>query len=95
MATDPAASDVREVTVEIADGKVNPPPSGVNVTKGTTVALTVTSDVPDELHVHGYDLEGALVPGEPRRLEFIADQTGSFDVETHESGLVLLRLRVR
>lgn len=93
--TDPAATDTREITVKITGTRVSPPPSHIDVTKGTTVVLTVTSDAADELHVHGYDLEEPLVPGAPLRITFVASQVGSFDVETHESGLTLFQLRVR
>jgi len=59
------------------------------------VALTVTSDVADAVHVHGYDLQAALPAGKPAHLEFTADQVGLFEVETHETGLQLVQLVVR
>ena len=34
--------------------------------------LVVTSDVADELHVHGYDLEKALPAGVQTTVEFVA-----------------------
>ena len=37
----------------------------IDVPVGNTVRITVTSDEHDELHVHGYDLEAELTPGEP------------------------------
>ncbi len=57
--------------------------------------LVVTSDVEDEVHVHGFDLEGPVGPGEPFEVEFTADRTGQFEVETHDAGQVLLFLLVR
>ncbi|NHC43716.1 cupredoxin domain-containing protein [Motilibacter aurantiacus] len=95
--SDAAAADdvVREVKVTIAGGKVTPPPSHVDVKKGTVVRIIVTSDVDDELHVHGYDVEGELPAGSPGSIEFTADETGSFEVETHESGLLLFQLLVK
>ncbi|NHC13019.1 cupredoxin domain-containing protein [Motilibacter deserti] len=94
---DAAAADdlVREVKVTVAGGKVTPPPSHVDVTKGTVVRIIVTSDVADEMHVHGYDLEGELPAGQPGSVEFTANRTGSFEVETHESGLLLFQLLVK
>ncbi len=91
-----APSEVREIAVAVRDGEVQPPPDRVALALGETVRLTVTSDVVDELHVHGFgDPELALEPGVPGTLELTADATGSYEVETHESGLVLLTLDVR
>ncbi|WP_147431971.1 hypothetical protein [Motilibacter peucedani] len=93
--TSPGGSAEREVDVRITGGRVSPPPSHVDVAKGTYVTLRVTSDVADELHVHGYDREVPLQAKVPAVLSFVADTSGSFDVETHESGLTLFQLRVR
>ena len=45
----------------------------------------------DELHVHGYDIEEELPAGKQATIDFTADQTGVFEVETHESGSCQLR----
>ncbi|MBE3015845.1 hypothetical protein IL992_42785 [Microbispora sp. NEAU-D428] len=91
----PAESAVKEITVTVAGRKVTPPPGRIEVTKGQTVRITVTSDAADEAHLHGYDKEAALQPGTPASIEFVADQTGLFEMETHESGLQLFQLVVR
>ncbi|MET7395365.1 cupredoxin domain-containing protein [Dactylosporangium sp. NPDC005572] len=90
----PAGGD-RELTITISNRTVSPPTGRVEVARGTTIKLTVTSDAPDELHVHGYDRKAALEPGKPAKLEFKADATGLFEVETHDAGLVLFQLVVR
>lgn len=94
-ASSPPAARVVEVSVRISGGTVEPPPSSVEVEEGATVRLRVTSDTADELHVHGYDEEETLAPGRESVLEFVADRSGAFEVETHESGRTLLRLLVR
>ncbi|GIH67020.1 hypothetical protein [Microbispora siamensis] len=91
----PADSAVKEITVTVAGRKVTPPPGRIEVTKGQTVRITVTSDAADEAHLHGYDKEASLKPGTPASIEFVADQTGLFEMETHESGLQLFQLVVR
>ncbi|WP_433533901.1 hypothetical protein ACQPZK_17055 [Micromonospora sp. CA-249363] len=94
----PAASTPavdREITVTIAKRRITPPTGRVTVTKGQSVRITVTSDVADELHVHGYDLGARLPAGTPGSVEFRADKTGLFEVETHETELVLFQLVVR
>ncbi|MEW9533917.1 hypothetical protein [Microbispora sp. NPDC049125] len=86
---------VKEITVTIAGRKVTPPPGRIEVTKGQTVRITVTGDAADEAHLHGYDKEAELKPGSPASIEFVADETGLFEMETHESGLQLFQLLVR
>jgi hypothetical protein len=84
-----------EVSVAVRDGKVRPKPRRVEVERDSRVRLLVTSDVDDELHVHGYDIEEPLEAGRTTTVEFVADQAGVFEVETHETGLTLLQLEVR
>ncbi|GAB3933721.1 hypothetical protein GCM10027614_05310 [Micromonospora vulcania] len=85
----------RQITVTIAKRRVDPPTGRVTVGKGQLVRITVTSDVADELHVHGYDLGARLPAGKAASVEFRADKTGLFEVETHETELVLFQLVVR
>ncbi|WP_182909331.1 hypothetical protein [Microbispora sp. H13382] len=92
---DSADSAVKEITVAVAGRKVTPPPGRIEVTKGQTVRITITSDAADEAHLHGYDKEASLKPGTPASIEFVADETGLFEMETHESGLQLFQLVVR
>jgi hypothetical protein len=84
-----------EVVVQIADGRVTPAPRRVKVPQGATVRLLVTSDVADELHVHGYDVTKALPAGRQATLEFRADEAGLFGAELHEQELQLVQLEVR
>ncbi|MEV0562908.1 hypothetical protein [Dactylosporangium sp. NPDC050588] len=91
----PAATFDKEIVVTVAKKKVTPPTGRVEVAKGNLVRITVTSDIADELHVHGYDKSLALPAGAPASLELRVDRTGLFEVETHASHLVLFQLVVR
>lgn len=51
--------------------------------EGDTIIMSVVSDTADEIHVHGYDIEDELVPGEKKQLSFKATVKGSFEVELH------------
>jgi hypothetical protein len=84
-----------EIVVEVRDGKVRPPTRRVKVAQGAVVRLLVTSDVADEIHVHGFEVAQKLPAGQQATIEFTADQTGLFEVETHESHLQLVQLEVR
>jgi hypothetical protein len=94
-AGDQTGAPAVDVQVQVAKGQVDPPVHRVNVPVGAQVRLTVTSDVADAVHVHGYDLEQTLPAGSPATLEFTADQVGLFEVETHHSGLQLVQLVVQ
>ena len=87
--------EIREITVSIVDGSVDPAPARIDVARGQTVRVTVTSDVADMVHVHGYDKSVALQPGVAGTVEFVADLDGLYDVETHEQDLQLFQLVVR
>ncbi|MFF8259477.1 hypothetical protein [Streptomyces virginiae] len=85
----------RTVTITVRDGKVSPAPARTELRRGERVALRVTSDRADTLHVHGYDKELVLPADQEATLILTADRTGLFEVETHESDLVLTQLLVR
>jgi hypothetical protein len=91
----PAESDVELFEFTITGGVADPPLDRVTVEQGTTVRIVVISDEPDELHLHGYDLYADVGPGQEGVLEFVADQTGLFELETHDTHQVLLQLAVR
>jgi hypothetical protein len=95
--TGPSPSPTREaveVEVEVEEGRVEGP-GRVRVPLGSLVRLEVRSDVPDEVHVHGYDLLRPVVPGRRTTLTFRADVAGVFEVELEKAGLLLVRLEVR
>ncbi|GAA2777776.1 hypothetical protein [Saccharopolyspora taberi] len=91
----PAPAGPVAVDVEVSNGQVHAPSDRVEVARGQQVRLTVRSDRPDELHVHGYDRSARLEPGRQATIEFGADIPGVFEVELHESGLALPSLEVR
>ena len=93
--TAPAVTVDNDIRVSIVKRKVTPPTGRVEVRKGALVRITVTSDAADNLHLHGYDLEVDLPAGQPASVQFRANQSGLFEVETHNTHLVLLQLMVR
>ena len=96
--TTPADTADVEIVVTIAGGAVTTEEDRVPLEVGQSVRITVTSDADDEVHVHGFDLEAPLVAGTPTEIEFVVGTTpgpGLYEVELHESGLLLLQLEVR
>ncbi|MGW8885562.1 hypothetical protein [Streptomyces sp. NPDC055749] len=94
VSPEPAEAD-RTLDIEVSQGAVRPAPGRTEVKKGDRIALRVRSDRADTLHVHGYDKEMRLPAGRTATLTVTADRTGLFEVETHESGLLLTQLVVR
>ena len=90
----PSAGTEQRIEVTFTHGKAGGDTGRVPVALGTSVSLVVTSDVADEVHLHGYDIEKELSPGQPATLQFTADVAGVFEVELHHAGTVLLRLQV-
>jgi FtsP/CotA-like multicopper oxidase with cupredoxin domain len=73
-----------EVTrIQMRDGSVVGGAKDIEVTRGDTVSIVVTSDAPDEIHLHGYDITRAPEPGKPARFQFRADAEGAFEIESH------------
>lgn len=62
---------------------------------GSTISIVVTSDVADEVHLHGYDKKVDVTPGAPATLTFTADIPGIFEVELESLGLKLIDLVVK
>ncbi|MFE5795284.1 hypothetical protein ACFQ8C_22305 [Streptomyces sp. NPDC056503] len=85
----------RTLDIRVTGSTVTPAPARVELRKGERITLRVTSDRADTVHVHGYDREAPLAAGAPATLALTLDRTGLFEVETHESGLVLTQLVVR
>ncbi len=89
----PAGVD-QVVTVSVAGGKVTGPDGRVKVEKGSTVQLVVTSDIADEVHLHGYDKHVDVEKGGTAQLTFKATISGVFEVELEGKKLRLLQLQV-
>lgn len=83
------------IDVTVSGGKVSTPRQLVDVPLGSPVELVVTSDVADEVHVHGYDEMADVTPGSPARVAFTASIPGVFEVELETAKLRLLQLRVQ
>jgi FtsP/CotA-like multicopper oxidase with cupredoxin domain len=78
---EPADPPVARISVK--GGVIAGDAKSIEVAKGDTVRIVVSSDVEDEIHLHGYDIEKEAAPGKPARFEFKADVEGAFELESH------------
>ena len=88
-----AAVDVR-FEAEVREGKVVGVSPRFEVSIGDVVAVTVTSDVSDQLHLHVYDAMADVGPGLEADLVVRAEVPGVFEAELHGSGLRVFELEV-
>ena len=64
------------------------------VTQGERVRILVRADVIDEVHLHSYDLSADVAPGDPARIDFVADVPGVFECELEGASELLFQLEI-
>jgi hypothetical protein len=69
--------------IRVEGGQVAGGTAAIKATKGDTVRIVVSSDAPDEFHLHGYDIYERAQPGRPARFLFKANIEGIFELESH------------
>lgn len=81
------------VAIDFYEGQVSGP-GRFEVNKGDEVEIVVTSDVADEVHIHGYDLLADVAAGGTVSIAFEATIQGIFEVEMEGARAPLLELVV-
>jgi hypothetical protein len=84
----------KTIRIVFRNGKVVGGLVHAKVDQGDHVVLVVSSDVADEVHLHGYDKHVEVTPGTPARLAFVASIAGRFVAELESRGLQILDLQV-
>lgn len=84
------------VQVSVVVGENTAADRVVAIALGSSVMVTlVNPDSHDDFHLHGYDLStGRVDAGEEASISFTADKAGTFEIESHESGEVLVVLEI-
>lgn len=81
------------IEVTFRDGAVLGP-TRFTVTQGERVRILVRADVTDEVHLHSYDLSAAVAPGDPARIDFVANVAGVFECELEGARELLFQLEI-
>jgi hypothetical protein len=85
------------IDITIANRQVTPSGQKLNLSRGQTVIMHVTSDMDDEIHAHtggdGYELE--VSAGKPATGSFVVSDLGSFEIESHHLEKIIAILNVR
>ena len=79
----PAPAEPEPARIEIRGGEAVGGPAEIRAKNGDTVVIVVSSDAPDDIHLHGYDIEKKVAPGSPARFKFKANLEGQFEIESH------------
>ena len=82
------------LSVRVRGGSVDGA-SRQRATLNQPVTIRVTSDVADEIHVHGYDKTAPVAAGGTGEVTFVANIPGVFEVEFERSRKLLFTLEVR
>lgn len=91
---EPDPADVT-ISASYADGVVTVDDGDrVDVPLDSTVAIVITSDVAEEVHLHGYDLFADVGPDGEGIIAFTADIAGRFEAELEGAGQFLVELVV-
>lgn len=86
---DPSVPLIKTVNGEPVDGVTE-----LTFNKGDEVRFEVESDIDEEVHVHGYDIEEEVAAGKPTEVSFPADIEGVFEVEMHGTEALIAELTV-
>ena len=88
----PPPPQLQQIRIVVRGGKPVGGVKDVTVPKNARAVIVITSDVADELHLHGYNLKRDLTPGKTARLPFRATIEGTVEAELEERGLPLVRI---
>jgi hypothetical protein len=83
------------IEIQVSGGKVVGGVQRFPVARGRTVELVVSSDVADEVHLHGYDRKVDVPAGSTATLTFVADVPGVFEAELEQHKIQIAQLEVR
>jgi len=79
----PAPPKPEATKIDIRGGEVAGGAAEINAKNGDTVVIVVSADAPDDIHLHGYDIEKKVEPGKPATFRFKANLEGEFELESH------------
>lgn len=82
------------VSILFEHGRLARKTGQVEVDRGSTVVLAVSTDIADDIHLHGYDRLAPTRPGDRALLEFTADRPGVFTAELERSRVGLFEVTV-
>jgi hypothetical protein len=81
-------------TIRVSGGQPDGGVENITVSKGDRIRFRVTDDTSEHVHLHGYDIEKTVGPGNPASFSLPATITGVFEIEIEETGVQIGKLTV-
>jgi hypothetical protein len=75
---------------EVASG-----PKVITVKNGDSAVIVVSSDKPETVHLHGFEIEHEITPSKPGRYAFKAKNEGAYELESHTTEKKLATVQVQ
>ena len=89
---EPAEPEIE--TIRVRDGQPVGGVQTIEVEQGETARFRVSTETPQEVHLHGYDIEESSTAERPAEFSFEAAETGIFEIEIHGTGTQIGELKV-
>ena len=77
------STEARRFELRIENGRLADDLKTIQIHRGDTVELVWSADRHTVLHLHGYDVEVTIAPGETQTMKLRARATGRFPIEVH------------
>lgn len=77
-------TEARRFELRIENGRLAADLKTIQIHRGDSVELVWSADRHTVLHLHGYDVEVTIAPGETQTMKFRARATGRFPIEVHD-----------
>ena len=96
VATTTTVAVLEPLQIDVTVGEDSSPDRIELVEVDASVRITLTNPAAeDEYHLHGYDIvTSKMAPGMPATISFTADEPGTFELESHVTGDVLVVLEI-
>jgi hypothetical protein len=69
-------------------------PKVISVKHGDSAVIVVSSDKPETVHLHGFEIEHEITPSKPGRYAFKAKNEGAYALESHTTEKKLATVQV-
>jgi hypothetical protein len=80
--------------IELTDGQPVGGVAEIEVAKGEEIVFEVSSDIDDEIHMHGYDVTEDVAAGRSVTFKVPATIEGVFEVESHHGAAQIAEVTV-
>lgn len=84
--TETSEKSPHQINLHIKNRHITGGATKITVTQGQWIALHWVTDEAVSLHLHGYDIEHKVSPGNPAVMQFKAHATGRFPITSHGFG---------